>query len=75
MMRLKLDTASFNSPLFTDLTNTRPLDVHTWSDYPDKIVATQQYFDTSFNPLKLKKTVPYMGEAPKGLVVSKPCVS
>ena len=30
-----MDTVSFTSPLFLDLINARPLDVHTWSDYPE----------------------------------------
>ena len=30
-----MDTETSTSPLFIDLINARPLDVHTWSDYPE----------------------------------------
>ena len=33
--RINLDTETSTSPLFRDLINARPLDVHTWSDYPE----------------------------------------
>ena len=33
--RINLDTVLSTSSLFIELINARPLDVHTWSDYPE----------------------------------------
>jgi|SaaInlStandDraft_1057018.scaffolds.fasta_scaffold306760_2 hypothetical protein len=48
-MRLNLDTEPSNSTLFLDLINARPLDVHTWSDYPEVNLFVDDIYRSLFS--------------------------